>query len=46
MIAPVSHLTRLPVETLEQIFLYLPGRDIIRMEAVRGAVANLRAMRF
>ena len=43
MIAPMSHLTGLPAETLEQIFLHLPGRDIIRVEVVRG---QLRAMRF
>ena len=34
MIAPVSHSTGPPIETLEQIFLHLPGRDIIRVEAV------------
>ena len=35
MTAPVSHLTGLPVETLEQISLHLSGQDIIRIEAVR-----------
>ncbi|KAF9649089.1 hypothetical protein BDM02DRAFT_1993637 [Thelephora ganbajun] len=34
MSALVSHLSELPIETLEQIFLYLPGQDIIKMEAV------------
>ncbi|KAF9645017.1 hypothetical protein BDM02DRAFT_3120943 [Thelephora ganbajun] len=45
----VSHLSELPIETLEQIFLYLPGQDIIKMEAVRcldstpyGRVLTLR----
>ena len=34
MSAPVSHLTEIPIEILEKIFLYLPGQDVIRMEAV------------
>ena len=40
MSAPVSHLTKLPVEVLEQIFLHLPGQDVIKVEAVRGVVFN------
>jgi hypothetical protein len=39
MSVQVPHLTGLPVEILEQIFLYLPGKDIIRMEAVREVVS-------
>jgi len=41
MFAPVSHFTKFPVEILEQIFLLLPNQDVIRMEAVRGAVFSL-----
>ena len=40
MIAPMLHLTGLPVETLEQILLHLSGRDIVRIEAVRASMAN------
>ena len=40
MSAPVSHLTELPVEILEQILLHLPGQDVIKMEAVWGALSN------
>ena len=36
MSVPIFHLTELPIEILEQILLlYLPGKDIIKMEAVR-----------
>jgi hypothetical protein len=40
MSAPVSYLTILPIEILEQICLHLPGQDIIRMEAVREVVSH------
>jgi len=38
---PVSifRLTELPVEILEQIFLHLPGQDVIKMEVVRRVIA-------
>jgi len=41
MFAPVSHLTKIPVEILEKIFLLLPGQDVIRMEAVRELFPTL-----
>lgn len=31
------HLTALPIEVLEKIGLHLPGQDIVKMKAVRGA---------
>ena len=40
MFATVSHLTELPIEILEQIFLHLPGQDVIRIEAVWGVVSS------
>ena len=40
MSVPIFHLTELPIEILEQILLlYLPGKDIIKMEAVRWVIA-------
>jgi hypothetical protein len=38
MSVQVPHLTGLPVEILEQIFLHLPSKDVIKMEAVRGVI--------
>ena len=35
-------LTELPTEILEQILLSLPAQDVIKMEAVRGAIVNIR----
>jgi len=35
MSASAPNLDELPTETLEQVLLYLPGQDIIKMEAVR-----------
>ena len=29
------HLAELPTETLEHVLLYLPGQDIVKMEAVQ-----------
>jgi len=40
MSEPVSRITMLPVEILEQIFLHLPGQDIIKMDLVRGVMSN------
>lgn len=40
MLTPVSHLTKLPVEILEQIFVQLPGQDVIKMGMVRGVVSS------
>jgi len=40
MSAPAHHLTELPIEILEKILLYLPGQDIIKMEAVRAVSSN------
>ena len=40
MFMPVSHLTELPMEILEQICLYLPDQDIIKMDVVWGGVVN------
>ena len=40
MSALLSHFADLPIEILEQIFLYLPGQDIVKMEAVRGIVSS------
>ena len=42
MIAFMSHLTGLPVETLGQVFLHMSGRDIIRTETVRGKLCAVR----
>ena len=39
MSVKIFHLTELPIEVLEQILLYLPGEDIIKMEAVRCVIA-------
>ena len=44
MAASLSHLTETPVELLEQILLYLPSQDIVKMETVRGAATDLRWM--
>ena len=38
MTTQASHLSKLPVEVLEQIFLFLPGQDIVKIEAVRTAL--------
>ena len=46
MFKTVSHIAVLPVETLEKIFLHLPGQDMIKMESVRGGCVRLRAMGF
>ena len=35
-------LAGLPIEILEQIFLHLPGQDVIKLEVVRCVVATLR----
>ena len=35
-------LAGLPIEILEQIFLHLPGQDVIKLEAVRCVIATLR----
>ena len=42
MVASLPHLTEFPVELLEQIFLHLPGQDIVKMETVRGAATDFR----
>jgi len=40
----MPHLTEIPAEILEQIFLHLPGQDIVKMEVVqRIAEASTRA---
>ena len=39
MPASTHRLTELPIEILEQILLYLPSQDIIKMEVVRHVVA-------
>jgi len=41
MLVSIFRLTDLPVEILEQIFLHLPGQDVIKMEVVRRIVAIL-----
>ena len=44
-LAPTSALilrSELPTEILEQIFLYLPGRDIIEMHVVRCVIVISR----
>jgi len=40
MPAPLSDLTGVPIEILEQIILCLPGRDIVKMEEVRNITAR------
>jgi len=40
MLTPAPHLTKLPVEILEQIFVQLPGQDVIKMGMVRGVVSS------
>jgi len=42
MSASPSYLTMLPTEILEQLFLHLPGQDLIKMGAVRRVNVNLR----
>jgi len=42
MSASPSYLTMLPTEILEQLLLHLPGRDLIKVEAVRRANVNFR----
>jgi len=38
MSTSILRLTELPIETLEQILLCLPGQDVIKMEAVRRVI--------
>ena len=40
MPARVSRLTGLPTEILEQIFLHLPGQDIVKMDGVRRGMVD------
>lgn len=44
---PLAHLVvlaaTLPIDLIEEILLYLPGQDIIRMKRVRWDVGGLEA---
>ena len=40
MSAQISHLTGVPIEILEQIFLHLPDRDMVKMDEVRRVMVN------
>jgi hypothetical protein len=42
MSASMPHLTQLPVEILEQIFLHLTDQEVIKMEAVWRATTDHR----
>jgi len=39
---PTSHLVTLPIEILELTLLYLPGQDVIKVQAVWSIKVNSR----